>query len=119
MKILDTDILLDHLQGNRAALDYLSGQMKAGETTAPAGEPGDRSELQLAPEPTFDTPLFTVQTAEPEAALPRPGPGRYFVRVRSVDADGIAGPYGGVQQVDVPHSRWWWLLPAGLLLLVL
>lgn len=34
MKILDTDILLDHLRGNRAALDYLSGQMKAGETLA-------------------------------------------------------------------------------------
>ena len=85
----------------------------------PAGEPGDRYELQLAAEPNFGAPLQTVQTAEPEASLPRPGPGRYFVRVRSVDADGIAGPYGGVQQVDVPHSRWWWLLPAGLLLLVL
>ncbi|HYF61605.1 MAG TPA: type II toxin-antitoxin system VapC family toxin [Herpetosiphonaceae bacterium] len=34
MKILDTDILLDHLQGSRAALEYLSAQMKAGETLA-------------------------------------------------------------------------------------
>ena len=34
MKILDTDILLDHLQGNRAALDYLSAELKAGETLA-------------------------------------------------------------------------------------
>lgn len=85
----------------------------------PAGEPGDRYELQLASDSSFSAPLHAVQTAEPEATLPRPGPGRYFVRVRSIDADGIAGPYGGVQQVDVPHSRWWWLLPAGLLLLVL
>ena len=84
----------------------------------PAGEPGARYELQMAAEGGFSAPLHVLQTAEPEATLPRPGPGRYFVRVRSIDADGIAGPYGGVQQVDVPHSRWWWLLPAGLLLLV-
>jgi predicted nucleic acid-binding protein len=34
MLILDTDVLLDHLQGNRAALDYLSAQLTAGETLA-------------------------------------------------------------------------------------
>lgn len=85
----------------------------------PAGEPGGRYELQLAAEASFSAPLHTIETREPEAALPRPAPGRYFVRVRSIDADGTAGPYGGAQQVDVPHSRWWWLLPAGLLLLVL
>ena len=73
----------------------------------------------MATEATFSAPLHTVQTAVPEATLPRPGPGRYFIRVRSVDADGIAGAFGGVQQVDVPHPRWWWLLPAGLLLLAL
>ena len=85
----------------------------------PAGEPGDRYELQLAAEPSFSTPLQTIEAREPEATLPRPGPGRYFVRVRTFDADGVAGPYGSAQQVDVPHSPWWWLLPAGLLLLVL
>ena len=85
----------------------------------PAGEPGDHYELQMAAEATFSAPLHSLQTAVPEATLPRPGPGRYFIRVRSIDADGIAGAFGGVQQVDVPHSRWWWLLPAGLLLLAL
>ena len=34
MKILDTDVLLDHLQGQRAALEYLSAQLKASETLA-------------------------------------------------------------------------------------
>jgi hypothetical protein len=84
----------------------------------PAGEPGDRYELQLAAQDSFSTLLHSVETREPEATLPRPGPGRYFVRVRSIDADGIAGPYGGAQEIDVPHSRWWWLVPAGLLLLL-
>jgi hypothetical protein len=83
----------------------------------PAGEPGDRYELQLAADASFNAPLHAIETREPEAVLPRPGPGRYFVRVRSIDTDGIAGPHGEAQQVDVPHSRWWWLLPAGLLLL--
>jgi hypothetical protein len=63
--------------------------------------------------------LHTVQTAQPEAALPRPGRGRYHVRVRTLDAEGIPGPYGAPQRIDVPHSRWWWLLPAGLILLAL
>ena len=85
----------------------------------PAGEAGGRYELQVAAEASFSAPLHTIETREPEAALPRPAPGRYFVRVRSIDAEGVAGPFGGAQQVDVPHSRWWWLLPAGLLLLVL
>lgn len=34
MKILDTDVLLDHFQGKQAALNYLSAQLKAGETLA-------------------------------------------------------------------------------------
>ena len=36
--------------------------------------------------------------------------------VKSIDADGFAGPFGAVQQLEVPSQQnWWWLL---LLLLV-
>ena len=34
MKILDTDVLLDHLQGNPAAMQYLLAQINANETVA-------------------------------------------------------------------------------------
>ena len=33
--------------------------------------------------------------------IPRPVGGRYYVRVRAVDAEGFASPYGSVQPVDV------------------
>lgn len=85
----------------------------------PAGDAGQRYELQLARDRAFNEVLQTVSSAEPEAMLQRPGAGTYFVRVRTIDPDGFAGPYGGVQQIDIPRSPWWWLLPAGLLLLVL
>jgi len=59
------------------------------------------------------------RSTEASLTLADPAPGRYYMRVRSVDADGFAGPYGGVQQVDVPGSRWWLLIPPALLLLLL
>jgi hypothetical protein len=50
--------------------------------------------------------------------LRSPEPGTYHVRVRAIDADGLAGAFGGAQQIDVPRGfAWWWLLPALLLLL--
>lgn len=65
---------------------------------------------QLLAEPTVDQPALT---------LPRPGTGSYFLRVQSIDAEGYAGPFGTPQQIDIPRSRWLWLLPLGLLLLVM
>jgi hypothetical protein len=67
--------------------------------------------------------------AESEVTVPRPEPGVYFLRVRALDADGVAGPYGPVQQIDVPtlpsprRHWWWWIVPpaaaAGVLLVFL
>jgi hypothetical protein len=35
----------------------------------------------------------------------------YHLRVRTIDANGFEGPYGGAQQVEVPRRfNWWWLL---------
>jgi hypothetical protein len=51
--------------------------------------------------------------------LPTPPPGTYHLRLRTLDADGFAGPYGATQQIDVPRSWGWWLIPASLLLLAL
>jgi hypothetical protein len=34
----------------------------------------------------------------------------YHLRVRTIDADGFEGPYGGAQQVEVPRRFNWWLL---------
>ncbi len=56
-----------------------------------------------------------VQTAE--YLLAQPESGTYHVRIRTLGADGRAGPYGTPQLIEVPQSRWWlWLLPLVLLL---
>ena len=34
MILLDTDILIDHFHGHQAALDFMAGQLNAGETVA-------------------------------------------------------------------------------------
>jgi hypothetical protein len=72
---------------------------------------GVRYQLQVARDPSFATPLEDVRLEEPQWLLAKPEPGRYYMHVRSIDADGFAGPYGATQQVDVPRSRTWlWLL---------
>lgn len=80
--------------------------------------PGMSYQLQWASDAGFSQGLKAWDSPEAQASLERPAPGRYYLRVRSVDAHGQPGPWGNVQQLDVPYSRWLWLLPLGLLLLV-
>jgi hypothetical protein len=94
-----------------------------------AGAPGETSEFQLAADRDFARVLVNRTLAESEVTVPRPEPGVYFLRVRALDADNVAGPYGPVQQIDVPklpaprRHWWWWLVPpaaaAGVLLIFL
>ena len=82
------------------------------------GLPGDRYGVQVSADPSFDTTLVDTVVAEPTLTIPRPPRGRYHIRVRIVNAEGIEGPYGPTQSLDVPRrprSKWWWLLlPAGV-----
>lgn len=79
---------------------------------------GASYQVQVAREAGFAELLHDERVDAPQWLLRTPPPGRYFVRVRSIDADGFAGPFGAPQQVDVPHSlTWlWMLLPLVLLL---
>lgn len=84
-----------------------------------AREDGQAYEWQLARDAGFADIVQQQRSERAEATLALPPPGRYHLRVRAVDADGMAGPWGSAQQFEVPHSRWWLLLPALLWLLVL
>jgi len=75
-----------------------------------------RYELQWAGDAAFSQGLQSFASEQPALSLPRPGPGRYYLRMRCLDADGQAGPWGQVQLIEVPYPRWLWLLPLGLLL---
>ena len=83
---------------------------------------GDRYRVQLAAaaDAGFAAPLIDRELGAPMLAIdPAPAPGRYRVRLRTLDADGVAGPWGAPSELEVPQPWWWWLAPAALLLLVL
>jgi hypothetical protein len=83
-----------------------------------SAEPGARYAYQLARDPGFQQIVAQGDTAAPELTLAHPGGGVYHFRVRTLAADGFAGPWGGAQVIELPDNRWWWLLlPAALLLL--
>lgn len=83
-----------------------------------SSEPGAKYAYQLARDAGFQQIAAEGDTASPELNLANPGGGVYHFRVRTLTADGFAGPWGGAQVIDLPDNRWWWLLlPAALLLL--
>ena len=75
--------------------------------------PGVRYQVQVARDVAFTQLVLDETTAATERLLPKPEPGAYHLRVRSVGSDGRAGTFGAAQVVDIPaSSRWWlWLLP--------
>lgn len=83
-----------------------------------SGLPGASYQVQIARDPAFADLVLDERVTGTEQLLPDPAPGTYHVRVRTLGADGRAGPYGPAQIVEVPRSTlWWpWLLPLLLLL---
>ena len=82
-----------------------------------SGEVGERYQFQFARDAEFQELLVDQVVSEPQLAFPRPAGGLYYMRARTLDADGFAGPFGAVQKIDVPATRHWlYLLP--LLLLI-
>lgn len=74
-----------------------------------AAEPGQRFLFQLAADPAFARILVGQRLDQPSAALPRPGPGTYYMRVQATDPDGFVGPYTATQRIEVPEpppSMW-------------
>jgi hypothetical protein len=85
----------------------------------PAGDlAGSRWQVQVARDAAFAQTVRDETVAEPQLLLRDPPSGAYFLRVKTIDADGFAGPYGQTQQIDVPLSPWWWLVVPALLLLL-
>ncbi|MFG6460382.1 FecR domain-containing protein [Roseateles sp. DXS20W] len=71
-----------------------------------------RYELEWSKTEAFDgADVQRLSTDKPEIAMPKPSWGTYFLRARSVNAAGAAGPWGQTQMIEVPYPRWLWLLP--------
>ena len=78
-----------------------------------------RFDLQVSNDADFKQLLREETVSTAQWLLRQPEPGRYFVRVRAVDANGFKGPFGQAQQVDVARATPWWLLLVPALMLLL
>lgn len=68
-----------------------------------SGEPGQTFVLQMARDAAFTQNLLVVNTAEPQAEVPRPEQGgRWWVRTQATDADGYVGPFSAPQAMQLP-----------------
>jgi len=79
----------------------------------------DAYDVQVARDPAFKELLLERRENLPELVLDKPPHGTYYLRVRTIEADGFVGPYGSAQQFKVSLSLWWWLVPGALVLLLL
>ncbi|MEQ1582782.1 MAG: FecR domain-containing protein [Candidatus Nitrotoga sp.] len=85
-----------------------------------SGEAGDKFQVQVARNPDFTQPIMDNVVNISQSQIDNPQPGIYYLRVKTIDADGFAGPFGSVQQIEVPtKTNYWWLLLLPLVLFVL
>ncbi len=85
------------------------------------GTQGQRFGIQLATDAEFTQLLADTETEEPSFHLANPTPGTYFMRVKTIDVDGAAGPFGETQSIEVegPADHGWVvLIPAAFMLLL-
>ncbi|MET0349154.1 MAG: FecR domain-containing protein, partial [Rhizobacter sp.] len=79
-------------------------------------QPGQTVHFQVAEDAAFTRLVAEQRTTEQPVVVATPAPGAYYLRARTIDADGFEGPFGGAQRVDVPRSNWWLLMPAVMLI---
>jgi len=84
-----------------------------------AAAEGQRFRIQFARDNKFKQLLLDQETTDIFINVPRPAGGKYFLRTKTIEADGFEGPYGTTQSVDVPHATPYWLLILLLPLLLL
>jgi hypothetical protein len=63
---------------------------------------GQQFDVQLARDAAFTQPLLNQRLLEPAYSFEPPGSGRFYVRLRTIEADGYVGPFGAAQFFEVP-----------------
>lgn len=64
--------------------------------------PGQRFRVQISRKADFAKPLLDSEVEQPQISLDRPGGGRWYVRVQTVDDDGYAAPFAPAQEIRLP-----------------
>ncbi len=66
--------------------------------------------VELSTDASFVKPLLSHRADQARAALPKPEPGDYWLRVTGLGAEGVEGPAGQPVAVQVKSMAPWWLL---------
>ena len=82
-----------------AAPSHTGKQLKLGWQ---AGLPGQRYRIQLARASGFGHPWLDRIVAQPLLEIGKPGHGVWYMRVRTIDTDGYAGPWSPTQKIKLP-----------------
>lgn len=65
--------------------------------------PGQTFDFQVGRDLAFTQLLLEKKLTEPRFDLAPPGAGRFYVRLRAIDADGFVGPFTTPQFFDIPN----------------
>jgi len=86
----------------------------------PDGEEGDRYQIQIARNDTFETPVVDELLSESEYIMPRPKePGNIYMRTKLIDPDGFEGSWSSPQHLEIPDERPFWMIGVAPFLLFL
>lgn len=75
-----------------------------------AEEAGQKFQVQFARDKEFKDLVSDTEVSEPRLSMTRPEGGTYFIRIKAIDNDGFAGPFGQAQQIEVPNPAPAWML---------
>jgi hypothetical protein len=79
-----------------------------------------RFQAQFARDGEFKDILHDESTTTPQLTISKPDSGTYYLRIKTIEADGFQGPWGPVQEIDIPRGiSYWFMLLMLLPLLVL
>jgi len=85
-----------------------------------AAAESQRFQAQFARDSAFTDILHDESTATPQLTIAKPDSGTYYLRIKTIEADGFQGPWGPAQEIDVPRGiSYWFMLLMLLPLLVL
>jgi hypothetical protein len=76
-------------------------------------------QIQIASDIAFTQRVMDQTLNTNEIRIANPAPGTYYIRIKTIESDGFAGPWGAAQKLDVMESRWkllWLLLPLAVVL---
>lgn len=67
--------------------------------------PGQKVQVQVAASPDFKVTLFDSTQTDNRARIAAPGKGPFYVRMRRIEADGLATLFDPIQQITVAENR--------------